>query len=240
MSGQIDVMIMQVTQQMIHHWGWFYAFGIALMLLGLAAVVRSVTATVVSMRFFGWLMLFASIVDLVNAFMVGKWGRVLPAPSAGDSFRNNRRNIHQDSDDRRRSCDPGDVHVLSGRRAVSVGGRIVDSPAGLWLACLERSHHLPSGRWPLGATALLGLYAIGLFVGIDLISYGLGLVWRWRLTCASCNGFDAGMWAAPFARGQRARAHVEKTWLSESQRLMDWSVDHERTGIVTKKTRPRR
>ena len=73
MSGQIDVMIMQVTQQMIHHWGWFLAFGIALMLLGIAAVVRSVTATVVSMRFFGWLMLFASIVDLVNAFMVGKW-----------------------------------------------------------------------------------------------------------------------------------------------------------------------
>ena len=73
MLGQIDVMVMQVTQEMIHNWGWFLAFGIVLMLLGIAAVVRSVTATVASMMFFGWLMVLASIIDLVSAFMVGKW-----------------------------------------------------------------------------------------------------------------------------------------------------------------------
>ena len=64
MSGQIDVVILQVTQEMIHNWGWFLAFGIVLMLLGIAAVVRSLTATVASMMFFGWLMVLASIVDL--------------------------------------------------------------------------------------------------------------------------------------------------------------------------------
>ena len=73
MLGQVDVMVMQVTQEMIHNWGWFLAFGIVLMLLGIAAVVRSVTATVASMLFFGWLMVVASLIDLVNAFMVGKW-----------------------------------------------------------------------------------------------------------------------------------------------------------------------
>jgi len=32
-----DVLIFQVTQEMIHNWGWFLAFGIVLMLLGIAA-----------------------------------------------------------------------------------------------------------------------------------------------------------------------------------------------------------
>ena len=71
MLGQIDVMVMQVTQEMIHHWGWFLAFGIALILLGIAAVVRSVTATVVSMMFFGWLMVLqASSILSVHSW----WG----------------------------------------------------------------------------------------------------------------------------------------------------------------------
>ena len=73
MFGSIDVTIFPVTPEMIHHWGWLLALGVVLMLLGLAAIVRSVAATVASMLFFGWLMVFASIVDLVSAFMVGKW-----------------------------------------------------------------------------------------------------------------------------------------------------------------------
>jgi uncharacterized membrane protein HdeD (DUF308 family) len=44
-----------------------------LLLLGIAAIARSVTATVVSMLFFGWVLLFAGVVQFVEAFMVGKW-----------------------------------------------------------------------------------------------------------------------------------------------------------------------
>src|SRR3954447_16686240 len=53
--------------------GWFLAFGIALVLLGALAIVRSVAATVVSMLFFGWLLLFAAGIEVVQAIMVGKW-----------------------------------------------------------------------------------------------------------------------------------------------------------------------
>src|SRR5579872_4477176 len=73
MFGPFDVTIFTVTPEMIHNWGWFLAFGIVLMLLGVAAIIRSVTTTVASMLFFGWLMVFASVIDLVSAFMVGKW-----------------------------------------------------------------------------------------------------------------------------------------------------------------------
>jgi uncharacterized membrane protein HdeD (DUF308 family) len=55
------------------NWGWFLAFGVGLALLGIVAIVRSVAATVVSMLFFGWLLLIAAGVEVVQAIMVGKW-----------------------------------------------------------------------------------------------------------------------------------------------------------------------
>jgi uncharacterized membrane protein HdeD (DUF308 family) len=73
MSRAIDVVVVQVTPEMIHNWGWFLAFGIVLLLLGVAAVVRSVAATVASMVFFGWLLVFAGVIEFVDAFMVGQW-----------------------------------------------------------------------------------------------------------------------------------------------------------------------
>src|SRR5262249_59540099 len=42
-------------------------------LLGIVAIARSRAATVVSMVFFGWLLLFAGCIELVQAFMVGHW-----------------------------------------------------------------------------------------------------------------------------------------------------------------------
>src|ERR1700730_8484518 len=50
---ELDVLNIQVPTAIIHNWGWFLLFGIGLVALGVAAVVRSVTATVVSMLFFG-------------------------------------------------------------------------------------------------------------------------------------------------------------------------------------------
>src|SRR5271157_1355144 len=73
MLAQIDVTVIQVTPEMTSNWGWFLAFGIVLMVLGIAAIVRSFAATVASMVFFGWLLLFAGIIEFVDAFMVGHW-----------------------------------------------------------------------------------------------------------------------------------------------------------------------
>jgi uncharacterized membrane protein HdeD (DUF308 family) len=72
MFGSIDA-IVGVTPEMVHNWGWFLAFGIVLMVLGIVAVVRSTIATIASMVFFGWLLVFASIIQFVEAFMVGRW-----------------------------------------------------------------------------------------------------------------------------------------------------------------------
>jgi uncharacterized membrane protein HdeD (DUF308 family) len=175
MLGQIDVMVIQVTQEMIHNWGWLLAFGIGLMVLGIAAVVRSVAATVASMVFFGWLMVFASIIDLINAFMVGKWAgfflHLLLAILFGIT---------------------GVIFLKNPGISAEVATLLMSMfflIAGLYQLIIAFWTHLPGYGWHAlngGITFLLGglllaqwplsgLYAIGLFVGIDLIVYG----WVW-------------------------------------------------------------
>jgi hypothetical protein len=44
--SNIQVLDIQVPTEIIHNWGWFLVFGIGLMVLGVAAVVRSVAACI--------------------------------------------------------------------------------------------------------------------------------------------------------------------------------------------------
>src|SRR5262245_997104 len=71
--SEIQALDIRIPAEIIRNWGWFLAFGVALALLGIFAIVRSVTATVVSMLFFGWLLLIAAGVEIIQAVMVGKW-----------------------------------------------------------------------------------------------------------------------------------------------------------------------
>ncbi len=63
----------EIPHEIVQYWGWFLVFGIAVTLLGVAAVVRSFAATVVSMLFFGWLLVFAGGIEVAQAVMVGHW-----------------------------------------------------------------------------------------------------------------------------------------------------------------------
>jgi uncharacterized membrane protein HdeD (DUF308 family) len=175
MTGQIDMVIIPITQEMIRNWGWLLACGIVLMLLGVAAVVRSVAATVASMVFFGWLMVFASIIDLVSAFMVGKWAgfflHLLLAIIFGIT---------------------GVLFLKSPAISAEVATLVISMfflVAGMYQLIVALWTHLPGFGWHVANGAITfilgglllaqwpisGLYAIGLFVGIDLILYG----WAW-------------------------------------------------------------
>jgi uncharacterized membrane protein HdeD (DUF308 family) len=175
MFGPIDVMIVRVTPEMIHNWGWFLAFGVVLLLLGIAAIVRSVTATVVSMVFFGWLLVFAGLIEFVDAFMVGNWAgfflHLLIAILFGIT---------------------GVLIVLKpviSAEAATYLMSVFFLVAGLFQLVYALWTHLPGWGWQalngiiasvLGVLILAqwpvsGLWVIGLFVGIDLIFYG----WSW-------------------------------------------------------------
>ena len=73
MMGNIQSLDVQVPHEIVQYWGWFLAFGVALLLIGLVAIVRSVTATIVSMLFFGWLLVLACGIEIAQAVMVGHW-----------------------------------------------------------------------------------------------------------------------------------------------------------------------
>jgi uncharacterized membrane protein HdeD (DUF308 family) len=160
---------------MIHNWGWFLAFGIVLMLLGIAAIVRSVASTVVSMVFFGWLLVFAGLIQFVDAFMVRQWAGFFLHLLVAILF-----------------AVTGVLMlvrpVISAEAATFlmsmfflIGG-LYELIAALWTHLHGWGWQALNGvvasilgflllaQWPVS-----GLYAIGLFVGIDLIFYG----WVW-------------------------------------------------------------
>ncbi|MGO9595308.1 MAG: HdeD family acid-resistance protein [Steroidobacteraceae bacterium] len=54
-------------------WGWFIALGIALIVLGGVCLVGDVTATLVTVLTFGWLLIMGAVVALIQAFRVRTW-----------------------------------------------------------------------------------------------------------------------------------------------------------------------
>jgi uncharacterized membrane protein HdeD (DUF308 family) len=54
-------------------WGWFLVLGVLFMLCGAMCIVGDVTATFVTVLFFGWLLLFSGVVALIHAFGTRTW-----------------------------------------------------------------------------------------------------------------------------------------------------------------------
>lgn len=64
-----------ITDEVRGKWGWFVALGVLLLILGGIAFGNLVIATVASVYFVGWLMLFSGVVEIIHAFGVKTWGR---------------------------------------------------------------------------------------------------------------------------------------------------------------------
>jgi len=56
------------SQELRRNWGWLLAIGILLVILGIIALIDSVAVSIVSMILFGWLLLLAGIVEAAQAF----------------------------------------------------------------------------------------------------------------------------------------------------------------------------
>ena len=173
--SEIDVLVGRISPEMVQSWGWFLALGIGLVLLGIAAVTRSMKATVISMSFFGWLLLIAAGIETVQAFLVGKWAgfflHLLTAVLFGVT---------------------GALFVWRPVISAEVATLLMAMfflISGLFQLVSSLVIHLPGWGWHavngvitfvLGVLVLAqwpvsGLWAIGFFVGIDLVFYG----WAW-------------------------------------------------------------
>ena len=174
--NEIQALDIQVPAEIIHNWGWFLIFGIGLVALGVAAVVRSVAATVVSMLFFGWLLVIAAGIEVAQTVMVGQWAGMFQHLLGAVLF--------------------GVVGLLIVWRPV-VTAEILTLlmgafflVAGLFQIVAPVMISLPDWGWHvlngiitlvLGVVVLAqwpvsGLWVIGLFIGIELIFYGIAWI----------------------------------------------------------------
>jgi len=164
---------LQISPEAARQWGWFLAFGIVLALLGIAAVIRSFSATVASMLFFGWLLVFAGTIEFIDSFMVGHWSGFFVHLMAAVLF-----------------LIAGILFltkpVISAEAATLVMS-IFFLAGGLYEVIVSAWSHLQGWGWHvfdgivsmvMGSLLLVGwpltgLWAIGLFVGIDLFVNGI-------------------------------------------------------------------
>ena len=173
--AEISSATFQMTRDMVSHWGWFLAFGIVLALLGVAAMIRSFAATVGSMLFFGWLLIFAGAIEFIDSFMVGHWSGFFLHLLAAVLF------LLTGILFLARPLISAEVATFMMSLFFLAGG-LYEVAASLWSHLQGWGWHVFSGlismvlggmllaQWPL-----TGLWAIGFFVGIDL--FMSGIIW---------------------------------------------------------------
>jgi uncharacterized membrane protein HdeD (DUF308 family) len=72
-SNSIGASIAAGLDKIHDSWGWFVALGIALIVLGGVCIFGDVTATIVTVLAFGWLLIIGAVVALIQAFQVRTW-----------------------------------------------------------------------------------------------------------------------------------------------------------------------
>ena len=170
--SEVHDLAVQVPRELVQHWGWYLAFGIGLIVLGVAAITRAVMATVVSMLFFGWLLAMAAGIEIVQALMVGKWAGFFLHLLAAILF--------------------GVIgflfiaRPLAGAEVVTILMASFFLIGGAFQLLAALLTFLPGSGWYIldGAISMIlgvlvlrqwpasGLWVIGLFVGINLILHG--------------------------------------------------------------------
>ena len=169
---QIEALDVRIPAEIIHNWGWFLAFGVGLVLLGILAIVRAVAATVVSILFFGWLLVIAAGIEVAQAIMVGKWAGLYHHWLAAVLF-----GVVGALMIWRPVASAEVLTLLMGAFFLIAGlfqlitPFVVSLPDWGWHA-LNGMITLVLGILVLAQWPVSGLWVIGLFVGIELIFYG--------------------------------------------------------------------
>jgi len=159
-------------EELGHRWGWYFALGTLLIILGVIATSFAFLTTVASVIVFGWVLVFAGIALGVQAFMMGRWSGFLLSAAAAT------------------------LSVITGfmlLRAPLAGAAVVTLLvasflliSGIFRAVSAIAMQFPNWGWSLASgivTFALGgllasgwpqtsLWFLGLYVGIDLIVHG--------------------------------------------------------------------
>ncbi len=176
MERQFDVFVAEAPGALATNWIWLLALGIALMVIGAIAIWKARTATRVYVVFLGVLLLIAGGAVLATAFsLTGYWTaffiHVLWAvllAIIGFVF------VSRPS-----SSAEAITLVLALYFLVSgvlgIGFALFSHIRGEWLSVFDGAISIALGALLLTGWPVTGLWAIGLFVGIDLILKGAAI-----------------------------------------------------------------
>ncbi len=168
-------MICHELAAMQQHWIWFLALGIGMVVLGVVAMGCTPFVTALTVTFFGFLMLVAGIAQIVSAFWAGKWSGFMVQLLVGILY------VVVGFILAHKPLEGATSLTLLIAAFLMIGGlvRIVISMmerfTGWGWSLLNGAITLLLGlliyrEWPLS-----GLFAIGMFVGIEMIFNG----WYW-------------------------------------------------------------
>ncbi len=173
MQRQFDVFVAQAPSDLTIHWGWLVALGFGLAVLGVLAIWRARTATLVYVVFLGVLLLAGALAVFIFAFsLTGYWteffihvlwavllaiiGFILvtrPTVSA-------------------EAITLLIAFYFLATGVVAIGFALASHVHGEWLYVFDGLVSLALGGLLLAGWPVTGLWAIGLFIGIDLLLRG--------------------------------------------------------------------
>ncbi len=168
-------------------WWLLLAFGVLSIIVGMMAISSTFVATLVSVRIFGWLLLFAGVTEVVHAVMVRKLSGFALHLLAAALYLFSGLFMLEDP------IRAATVITLLIAACFFVGGilRVVASvalrfPAWPWVL-LNGVVDLVLGVLILNEWPGSSLWVIGLFVGIDLLLHG----WSWVIQALVVRPFIA-------------------------------------------------
>jgi uncharacterized membrane protein HdeD (DUF308 family) len=170
---QFDVFVAQAPSDVAIHWGWLVALGISLAVLGALAIWRAATATLIYVVFLGALLLLVALAVFILAFsFAGYWtgffihvlwavllailGFVMVTrPAIGAE-----------------AITLIIAFYFLATGVTGIGFALFSHIQGEWLYVLDGAVSVALGGLLLAGWPVTGLWAIGLFIGIELILKG--------------------------------------------------------------------
>lgn len=158
------------------NWGWFLGLGVLLTVFGVVAIGAAAAMTIVSMIFFGWLLIFAGALEAVHSFWRKAWGGFFVDLLAGLLYL------------------VIGVLLVANPAASAVTLTLLLALVlifgGVFRIAIALAVRYPNWSWLMihGVVNLLlgilimaqwpvsGLWVIGLFIGIDLLFNGVALI----------------------------------------------------------------
>jgi uncharacterized membrane protein HdeD (DUF308 family) len=157
-------------------WGWYFALGVFLIILGSIASGMAVATTLLSVTVLGWLLLFAGAGLVLHSFLTGKWSGFLLTLATGAM-----------------SIIAGIAmlrYPLSAAAAVTLVVGTILVATGIYRSAASILMQFPNWGWSLvsGIVAfalgvllvrdwqIASLMFLGLYVGIDLILHGFSWI----------------------------------------------------------------